>query len=76
MLVAFLSLSLSIQKVHIVSCTHQKRFNFYLLYLERSSVHPSGTLKSLINGELRRYHLTNIFHKDFLHFIALLSPAS
>ena len=51
--------------------THQKERNLYL-YLAGHSAHAPGTLKSLIHGKLRRYKLTNTYHKDFVHFSVLL----
>lgn len=66
-MVNFLDLTIWIDPSGKISTkTYEKPLNLHL-YLPSSSAHPTGTLKSLIFGFLRRYWLMNTHVNDYIN---------
>jgi hypothetical protein len=66
MSIAFLDLEIFVVNDKFQARTYQKAMNLYLYNLH-TSAHPPGTMKSLIFGQLKRYHAQNSRVDDFLH---------
>jgi hypothetical protein len=63
----FLDLKLTIDPItrRITTKTYQKPMNLFL-YIPPHSAHPSGVLKSIIYGNLRRYWIQNSNRRDYI----------
>jgi hypothetical protein len=66
--IQFLDIEIIKDNKRYISRSYQKTLNLFL-YTASTSAHPSGVLKSLVYGRIKKFYFQNDNHTDFIYFV-------